>query len=199
MKHGIGLVGCGMIGRFHAKAINSIDNAKLVGCFNRSLPKAKEFAEEFACQPVQSLDELIGREDISIVSVCTASGAHLEPALAAAAAKKHVIVEKPLEVTVERCQSINDACEKNQVLLTTIFQSRFHEVFGVLKTAIDQGRFGELTLGNAYVKWFRSQEYYDSGAWRGTYEWDGGGALMNQAIHSVDLLQWLMGPVVELT
>ncbi len=136
---------------------------------------------------------------IQAVSVCTPSGAHMEPALAVAAAGKHVIVEKPLEVTTERCDQIIDACEKAGVRLVAIFQSRFHESARLLKQAVDQGRFGKITLGDAYVKWYRSQEYYDSGAWRGTWKLDGGGALMNQAIHSVDLLLWMMGPVAEIS
>ena len=117
----------------------------------------------------------------------------------AANAGKHVIVEKPLEITLKRCDKIISACEANSVKLATIFPSRFHECSQLLKKAIGQGRFGILTLGDAYVKWYRTQEYYDSGHWRGTWELDGGGALMNQAIHSIDLLQWLMGPVVEIS
>ena len=121
----------------------------------------------------------------------------MEPAVAAARAGKHVIVEKPLEITLRRCDQIIEACRKAGVVLSTIFPSRFHDSSQELKRAVDGGRFGRLTLGDAYVKWYRSQAYYDSGAWRGTWELDGGGALMNQAIHSVDLLTWLMGPVVE--
>ncbi len=123
----------------------------------------------------------------------------MEPALAVAAAGKHVIVEKPLEVTTERCDQIIDACDKAGVRLVAIFQSRFHESARLMKQAVDEGRFGTITMGDAYVKWYRSQEYYDSGAWRGTWKLDGGGALMNQAIHSVDLLLWLMGPVAEIS
>jgi predicted dehydrogenase len=122
----------------------------------------------------------------------------MEPAVAAARAGKHVIVEKPLEITLERCDAIIRACEEAKVVLSTIFPSRFHDSSQLLKRAIDQQRFGRLTLGDAYVKWWRTQQYYDSGAWRGTWQLDGGGALMNQAIHSVDLLAWLMGPVSEI-
>jgi predicted dehydrogenase len=136
---------------------------------------------------------------VQVVTICTPSGAHLEPAVAAARAGKHVIVEKPLEITLKRCDAIIDACKKAGVVLATIFPSRFHESSQMLKRAMDEGRFGRLTLGESYVKWFRTQEYYDGGAWRGTWKLDGGGALMNQAIHSVDLLAWLMGPVKQLT
>src|SRR5262249_18854090 len=98
-----------------------------------------------------------------------------------------------------RCDQIIRACEKAGVTLSAIFPSRFHQSSVELKRAVDRGRFGRITLGEAYVKWYRTQAYYDSGAWRGTWELDGGGALMNQAIPSVDLLTWLMGPVVEIT
>jgi predicted dehydrogenase len=122
----------------------------------------------------------------------------MEPAIAAARAGKHVIVEKPLEITLKKCDRMIEACEMAGVQLGAIFPSRFHDSSVKLKRAVDVGRFGRLTLGDAYVKWYRTQEYYDSGAWRGTWALDGGGALMNQAIHSVDLLTWLMGPVVEI-
>ena len=114
-------------------------------------------------------------------------------------AGKHVVVEKPLEITTERCDLIIKACERAGVRLAVTFQSRFHRSSLLMKEAVDAGRFGKITLGDAYVKWYRSQEYYDSGAWRGTWDLDGGGALMNQAIHSVDLLVWLMGPVAEIS
>jgi predicted dehydrogenase len=121
----------------------------------------------------------------------------MEPAVAAARAGKHVVVEKPLEITLPRCDAIIDACDKAGVRLCTIFPSRFSAANRTLKAAIETGRFGKLTLGDTYVKWWRTQEYYDSGGWRGTWALDGGGALMNQAIHNVDLLQWLMGDVAS--
>jgi predicted dehydrogenase len=109
-----------------------------------------------------------------------------------------VIVEKPLEITLKKCDRMIEACEKAGVQLGAIFPSRFHDSSQKIKRAIEGGRFGRLTLGDSYVKWYRTQQYYDSGAWRGTWALDGGGALMNQAIHSVDLLTWFMGPVVEI-
>ncbi len=199
MALGFGIIGCGMIAKFHARAIADIKGAKLVGCFNRTIDKAKALADEFGGTPTDNLDEMLARPDIDIVTICTPSGAHMEPAIAAAKAGKHVIVEKPLDVTLKRCDAMIDACEKAGVKLGTIFPSRFHKSSQLLKKAVDDGRFGQLTLGDAYVKWYRTQAYYDSGAWRGTWKLDGGGALMNQAIHSVDLLLWLMGPVVEVS
>lgn len=199
MSLGFGIVGCGMIAAFHAKAINEIEGAHLVACQSRRLEAAEAFAAEHGGKAYAELADMLADPSIAVVTICTPSGAHLDPAVAAANAKKHVIVEKPLEVTTQRCDKIIEACQQNEVTLSTIFPSRFHDSSILLKEAIDQGRFGTLTLGDAYVKWFRTQEYYDSGQWRGTWELDGGGALMNQAIHSVDLLLWLMGDVAEVS
>lgn len=195
MSFGFGIIGCGMISRFHAKAIADIENASLIGCWNRTPESAQKLAEETGCVAYNSLEDMLADPNIHVVTIGTASGAHLDPAVAAAEAGKHVIIEKPLEVTLERCDKIIAACEKNNVKLATIFPSRFHQSSRLMKSAVEAKKFGTLTMGDAYVKWYRTQEYYDSGAWRGTWEMDGGGALMNQAIHSVDLLYWFMGPV----
>jgi UDP-N-acetyl-2-amino-2-deoxyglucuronate dehydrogenase len=194
---GFGIIGCGMIAKFHAKAIGDVRGAKLVACFDQVPAAADKLAEATGCKAYHKLHELLADPEVHVVTIGTPSGAHAEPAVAAARAGKHVIVEKPLEITLRRCDAIIDECQKAGVVLSTIFPSRFHDAAQELKRAVAAGRFGRLTLGDAYVKWYRSQAYYDSGAWRGTWELDGGGALMNQAIHSVDLLTWLMGPVVE--
>ncbi len=197
MAVGFGIIGCGMISNFHARAIADTPGAKLVACFDQVPAAAERLAGVTGCRAYATLDAMLADPAVHVVTVGTPSGAHLEPAVAAAKAGKHVIVEKPLEITLKRCDRIIEACAKAGVTLSTIFPSRFHDTSVTLKKAIDQGRFGRLTVGDAYVKWYRTQQYYDSGAWRGTWELDGGGALMNQAIHSVDLLTWLMGPVVE--
>jgi len=199
MSIGIGIVGTGMIANFHARAIQDAVGAHLVGCASHSPESAKAFAEKHGCLAYETLDQMLADEKINAISICSPSGVHLEAALAAAKAGKHVVVEKPLEITTQRCDQIIQACDQAGVKLATVFQSRFHESSRLIKQAIEQGRFGKLTMGDAYVKWYRSQEYYDSGAWRGTWDIDGGGALMNQAIHSVDLLLWLMGPVKEIS
>ncbi|MGL6195491.1 MAG: Gfo/Idh/MocA family protein [Thermoguttaceae bacterium] len=197
MTKKFGIIGCGMIASFHAKAIEQA-GGKLVACFDRVQQAADRLAETFKCRAYYDLKPFLADKDVEIVTIGTPSGAHLDPAVAAAEAGKHVIVEKPLEITPARCDTIISACEKAGVVLATIFPSRFHKSSLRLKSAVDSGRFGRLTLGDAIVKWYRTQEYYDSGVWRGTWELDGGGALMNQAIHSVDLLTWLMGPVKEI-
>jgi len=118
----------------------------------------------------------------------------MEPSVAAAQAGKHVVCEKPIEVNLERTDAIIQACDDNDVKLCAIFPMRFQTITNALKKAVDAGRFGRLTLGDCYTKWWRSQEYYDTGGWRGTWKLDGGGACMNQSIHGIDLLQWIMGP-----
>ncbi len=198
MPTGFGIIGCGLIADFHAKALADVRGAKLVACYDVMPAAAERLARSTGCKAYANLNQLLADPAVDVVTIGTPSGAHLEPALAAARAGKHVIVEKPLEITLRRCDRIIRECEKAGVVHSTIFPSRFHYSSRELKRAIDAGRFGRLTVGDAIVKWYRTQEYYDSGAWRGTWELDGGGALMNQAIHNVDLLCWLMGPVAEI-
>ena len=199
MPTGFGIIGCGMIASFHAKAIEDIRGAKLVACFDTFPKSADRLAGDVGCTPYYELESMLADPRVDVVTVCTPSGAHMEPGVAALRAKKHVIIEKPLEITLKRCDKLIAEAKKNKVVLSTIFPSRFHGPAKEIKRAVDSGRFGTLTMGDAYVKWFRTQEYYDSGAWRGTWALDGGGALMNQAVHSVDLLCWLMGDVAEIT
>ncbi len=195
--HGFGIVGCGMIAEYHARAIAEIPGSRLVAAYSQSAANGAKIAALAGgdCPIFDDLDALLAHPGLDVVCVCTPSGAHLDPAVRAARAGKHVVVEKPLEVTVPRCDAIISACDAAGVRLCAIFPSRFSAANVALKGAIDEGRFGRLTLGDTYVKWWRTQDYYDSGRWRGTWDLDGGGALMNQAIHNVDLLLWLMGEV----
>ncbi len=195
MSYGFGIVGLGLIADFHARAIQAMTGAQLVACCSRRQEKADAFAQKYGCAGYGTLDAFLSHSDLDIVTVCTPSGYHLEPALAAAQANKHLVVEKPLEITLERCDRIIEACDRRGVTLAGVFPSRFKDSAIVISQAVRDGRFGRLVLGDAYVKWFRSQEYYDHGGWHGTKELDGGGALMNQSIHAIDLLQWFMGPV----
>ena len=192
MAFGFGIVGCGMISQFHAKAIAEVRGAKLVACCDTRAESADRFAAANGCTAYHTLDELLADKGVDIVTIATPSGLHMTPALAAAKAGKHVIVEKPLEVTLKKCDRIIRQCAKNGVQLATVFPSRFHDSSVKLKRAIDGGRFGRLTVGDAYVKWYRTQQYYDSGEWRGTWALDGG-VFANQASHHVDLLQWCLG------
>ncbi len=188
-----------MIARFHVRAIADVPGANLVALVSRSQTAAKKMADELGlkCDLYTDLADALKRPDVHAVIITTPSGAHLEPAVAAAEAGKHVVVEKPLEITAERCDRIIEACEKKRVKLCTIFPSRFADANVTLKAAVDAGRFGRLTLGETTCKWWRSQAYYDEGGWKGTRALDGGGAMMNQAIHNVDLLLWMMGPATH--
>ena len=192
-----GIMGLGTIAHFHAGAIEAMRGARLVAVASRSKAKADEFAAQYGVEGVGSYRALAERDDIDVVTICTPSGAHLEPALLAAEHGKHVLCEKPLEVTLPRIDRMIRVCRRRRVLLGGIFPSRTSEVYQRIKQAVDAGRFGRIVLGSAYVKWWRTQAYYDSAAWRGTWKLDGGGCLMNQGIHTIDLLQWFMGPAAE--
>lgn len=197
---GFALVGCGMIARFHARAIAEIPGARVAGLVSRTPANAQSLLAETntpACPVFATVEEAVKAPGVDVVVITTPSGAHLEPAVTAAAAGKHVVVEKPLEITGPRCERIIEACDRHGVKLCTIFPSRFADANVALKAAVDAGKFGRLTLGEAANKWWRSQAYYDDGGWKGTQALDGGGALMNQAIHNVDLLLWLMGPAAS--
>jgi predicted dehydrogenase len=194
-KIGFGIIGAGVISHVHAQAIAEIPDGDLIGVFNVNQAKAEAFAKRHGCAFFQTLKEMLAHPGLDVVCICTPSGAHLEPALDAIRAGKHCLIEKPLEITLERCDAIIEAAEKAGVLVGVIFPSRFYNAAQKLKHAMDTGRFGSIVLGDAYVKWHRTEAYYESSAWRGTWKLDGGGALMNQGIHSVDLLQWYMGPV----
>lgn len=191
----IGIVGCGTISDIHAQAIQQSKNAELISVFSRSEKNACRVGEKYETKWSVDWDEFISDPNLDAVSICTPSGNHFDFGKKAAEAGKHIIIEKPIEVTLKRAKELVDACHNNNVQLAVIYQSRFIAEVEELKRQIDENRLGTLFMGDAYIKWFRSQEYYDSGAWRGTLELDGGGVLINQAIHTIDLLQWLMGDV----
>jgi UDP-N-acetyl-2-amino-2-deoxyglucuronate dehydrogenase len=199
---GFAIIGCGMIARFHSNAIQEISQARVTALVSRSPANAERLLKETgipACPVFAKVDEALRAPDVDAVIITTPSGAHREPALMAAAAGKHVVVEKPLEITGPRCQEIIDACDRARVRLCTIFPSRFGDANTALKGVVEAGKFGRLTLGETTCKWWRGQTYYDEGGWKGTQALDGGGALMNQAIHNVDLLLWMMGPAAAVS
>jgi UDP-N-acetyl-2-amino-2-deoxyglucuronate dehydrogenase len=184
-----------MIAEFHAKALAEIPDARLVAAYNRTPAKADTFAATHGCAVATTPEALLANPDIDIVCLCTPSGDHLEPALACIRAGKHVVVEKPLEVTLAKCDALISSAAKAGVTVAGILPRRYVRGSLALKAALDAGRFGPVTLASALIPWWRTQAYYDSAAWRGTYALDGGGALMNQGIHTIDLLLWFLGPV----
>ncbi len=188
-----------MIARFHAEAIAAMSNGSLKGIAGRSYDKTKTLAEEFGAQAYDSIESLLADPEIEIVTIATVSGAHLDPCIAAAKAGKHIICEKPLEVTTERIDEILQVCAEHNVTCAGIFNRRFYPAIQEFKKAVDTDRFGKITMVEAAIKWYRDQAYYDSGAWRGTWELDGGGALMNQSIHTLDQLLYLCGNVKAVT
>lgn len=189
-----GIVGAGLIADFHARAIADIPNAKLLACCDTIAARAQKVADKYRCKPFASCQEMLKNKEIDIVTIATPSGAHMEPAVAAAKAGKHVICEKPIEITLERIDEMIDAHKKSGTLLGGVFQNRFADPQTILREAIKSGRFGTITYAGAYVPWWRSDDYYKD-SWHGTWKLDGGGALMNQSIHMVDMLCDLMPPV----
>ena len=192
---GFGIVGAGVIARTHAGAIASLPGARLRAIADIDTAQSERLALVFGVDAASGIDTVLDRRDIDVVCVCVPSGLHAEVGIRAAGAGKHVVVEKPIDVSLEAADRLIAACRRNGVVLSVISQRRYDPGVQRLREAIVAGRLGHLVLADAAVKWFRSQQYYESAAWRGTWDLDGGGALMNQGIHSVDLVRWLMGPV----
>lgn len=194
-KIGFAIIGSGSIGKRHAEQINNIVNAKLVAVIDKDPIRAEKLAAIYDTDWSTNFLEIIKRPDIDIVNICTPSGLHSFFAIEAAKAKKHVVVEKPIDVTLTEADSIIENCKNNGVKLCVISQHRFNPSIKLVKKNIDEGKLGNTFLFESSVNWFRTQEYYDKSGWRGTWSLDGGGAFMNQSIHVIDLMQYLMGPV----
>jgi predicted dehydrogenase len=192
------LVGAGVIGKHHGLVISQLaDRIDLAAVVDIDVEKAERLAAERGGTPFASLTDALATVDVDVVVVCTPTGRHAEVAIEALAAGKHVIVEKPAEITVEKTDEIIEAQQKAGTIVTVISQHRFDPATEVTLTAISRGELGRLTSGIASIDWWRGQSYYDSGDWRGTWELDGGGALMNQGVHTVDLLVAALGRPVE--
>ena len=194
---GFAVIGMGSIAHFHIRCIQELEGCKLVAVASSTRDRVEEAEERYGVAGYTNIEAMMLRKDIDVVNICTASGYHLEPALAAARAGKHIICEKPLEVNLDRADQMIKACREAGVKLACIFQSRFKEDYLRIRRAVKGGKLGKIVLANAYIKWFRDDEYYASRGWRGTFKGDGGAALINQSIHTIDLLQDLMGPVAS--
>src|SRR5256714_13775824 len=190
-----GIIGCGVIVRLHAEAITSLPDAQLVAVADIIPERAQELAEKYHVKPYSDFHEMLAREQLDVVDICTPSGQHGEEAIQVMRSRRHVIVEKPMDISREAIEEMLRVQQEAGVKLAVISQHRFDPVTREVHDLVEEQAFGRLVLCNAVIPWWRSQAYYDSGAWRGTWELDGGGVLMNQSIHSIDLLQWFMGPV----
>ncbi len=198
-KIGFGIVGGGVIGPLHAQAITAQPDARLVAVCDIVPGAAEKLAGDYNAEAMTDLDAMLARDDIQVVNVCVPSGLHAEIGVKAARAGKHVICEKPIDITLDAADRLIAACDEAGVKLQVISQHRFGAGMRRLKQAIDDGALGTLVMGNAEIFWYRAQAYYDSGGWRGTWALDGGGCLMNQGVHYVDLLRWAMGPVASVS
>ncbi|MEN6594072.1 MAG: Gfo/Idh/MocA family oxidoreductase [Clostridiaceae bacterium] len=196
---GVGVIGCGAISKMHIESFLRIPQTKIRAVADVNEAAAAHVANELGAASYTDYHELLKRTDIDLVSICTPSGLHSEAAIAAARAGKHVIVEKPLDVTLPKIDAMIEACEQNHVKLNCIFNNRYRESNLFLKRAVEAGRFGKLVNANAIIRWYREPDYYIKSPWHGSWALDGGGALMNQSIHYVDLLLWLAGSVESLS
>ena len=190
-----GIIGCGEISRIHYQALAEIKRAKLIAVADINKVIAEARGKEFGVESYSDYFKLLDRKDIDAVCVCTPSGTHKDIVIQAALKGKHLLVEKPLEIDTHRIDEMEQICRKNNVLLGTVLMYRYKRDSKKVFDLIQTGKLGKMILGDAYIKWYRTDEYYSKSNWKGTWKLDGGGALMNQSIHSIDLLQWFMGPV----
>ena len=198
MTRGFGIIGAGVIAAMHAGAIAILAGARLVAVTDVAAGAAAAFAAARGCAAEPSLDALLARPDVEVVCVCVPTGLHAEVGVRAAKAGKHLVVEKPIDLTLAAADRLIEAARTAGVALTVISQHRFDPGLTELKRLLGDGALGRLVLGEASTKWYRTQAYYDSAGWRGSWAMDGG-SLMNQGVHYVDLLRWCMGPVTEVT
>ncbi len=194
---GIGILGCGNVSKVHAEAVRRVPGLRLVSVCSRSQESAARLASAYGVPAYSDLEEFFADSALKAVAICTPNGTHGELGRAAAIVGRHVLVEKPIDVNLEAADALIRACAQSGVRLGVSLQSRFLDAPRALKTAVEQGRLGKPIMASAYVKWFRNDDYYAVAPWRGSLHLDGGGALINQAVHTVDLLQWIAGPVAE--
>ena len=191
---GVAIVGLGM-GNACAEWVTKSPGCKLAAVSDTNEERLKKSCGQWNVPGEKDYDNLLERKDVDIVYIVTPSGTHADLGIRAANKGKHVCVAKPMDVTLEKCDALIAACAKNGVLLTVDFNGRLADLQQQIRYAIDSKLFGKLILGEGRLKWYRSDKYYASGGWRGTWKMDGGGSLANQTIHQIDQLQWYMGDV----
>ncbi len=198
MEIGFGVVGLGM-GHARARLVKQTQGARLVAVCDVNEEKLQRSCNEFGCKGYTKYEEMLKDDEIQVVYIMTPSGTHLDFAKKAAKAGKHIITTKPMEINVSRCKKFIEVCEKNNVALVVDFELRYKKENHQLKAAIESGELGEILFAEARCKWYRTQEYYDKGGWRGTWKYDGGGSAANQGIHVIDQLVWMVGEVEVLS
>jgi len=191
MSYRMAIAGIGAIAEMHARAIRDLDNASLVAASCRTEAKGRAFAERFECQWFEGIERMLEEVRPDVLTICTPSGAHLEPMVLAAERGVHVLCEKPLEITLARIDRMIRVARERGIRLGGIFPQRYNPVCRAVHEAAAEGRFGSLATVSSVVPWWRDDDYYHPGRWQGTLELDGGGALMNQSIHGVDQVQWI--------
>jgi UDP-N-acetyl-2-amino-2-deoxyglucuronate dehydrogenase len=191
------IIGCGKVSHLHAKALQQGSNTELTAIYSRTLVKAKQFAAEYGIAAFDDIRKMIREAEIQSVVICTPHPFHAGAVTETARAGAHCLVEKPLASSLQDCDHMIQACKENGVKLGVVSQRRFYKPVQRLREAIDDGKIGNPVLGTIYMLGWRDQNYYDSDEWRGTWKMEGGGVLVNQAPHQLDIFQWLMGPVEE--
>lgn len=192
------VIGCGKVGHFHAQAFKDIENSEFVACLSRSQEKADEFASQYGIKGYTNLKKMVEEQNVQAVSICTPHPNHAEYAVECCRLGVHVAIEKPLASSLEDCDAIIEAAKENDVVGTTICQRRFYKPAMRVKQAIVDGKIGTPILGTVNMLGWRDMAYYASDPWRGTWQGEGGGVLINQAPHQFDLLLWYMGEIDEL-
>lgn len=190
-----GIIGCGRVAPRHAQSINQLNDTTLTAVADINVARAEAFAAQHGGQPYPDYRALLDRTDIDAVSICVPSGLHAQVAIDAMQTGKHVLVEKPIAITLTDADRMIAVSEEEGVTLAVVLQNRYNHPMQQLRKLLDADGLGRLYLGNATVRWYRPQSYYED-EWHGTWAMDGG-ALMNQSIHHIDALQWFMGPVAS--
>jgi UDP-N-acetyl-2-amino-2-deoxyglucuronate dehydrogenase len=193
----VGLIGGGNISATHARAANAIPGVSIAAVYGTNPAKVVGLSQEYSAQPYASFEAFLNRRPLDLVAIGSPSGLHATQGIAAAKRGLHVLTEKPIDISTQRADELIAAAESSGVKLGVFFQDRCKPDIRRMKQWIDDGVLGKVLLADARVKWYRPPEYYSESKWRGTLALDGGGALINQAIHAVDLLLWMLGDVVE--
>lgn len=194
-----GIIGCGAIAQWHITAINAVENAELTAVMDANPSFAQMWGAKYGVPYFFSVEDLLNQGNVDAVSICTPSGLHAELAIKALQAGKHVVVEKPMAITSASLEALLQAERESMALLCPISQLRSMPDIRKAKKFIEDGAIGKLVMADLSMKYYRSPQYYEEKKWRGTWAMDGGGALMNQGIHGVDLMRYLCGEVVQMS